>query len=271
MPEKEAQKNRLGITRRDFFKNAGVVAGGTAIGVGALPVMPGKMFSNKADAAQSEASKKFKFEIPPSPIPEADIKEVVDTDVVVLGAGIGGMCAAISAAESGAKVIMLEKKKTFTANGGWNGAIGSRLQKKMGIHIDRDEIVAEFMRWAAFKADQKIITLWADNSGKVMDWILDMTDAAGIVSTIESDLRKGGYYHHYKTGHLFMTQDENVPPGNKFLLPVLEANAKKKGVDIHYKTPAKQLDNLREKKTAELPVSLLKPMQAIFGVVPKRP
>ena len=241
MSEKEKDQNRSGITRRDFFKSAGVVAGGTAIGVGALPVMPGNMFVKKADAVEAGADKKFKFEIPPPPIPEKDIKEVVDTDVVVLGAGIGGMCAAISAAESGAKVVMLEKKKAFTANGGWNGVIGSRLQKKMGIHIDRDEIIAEFMRWSAFKADQKIISLWADNSGKAMDWILDMTDAAGVISTIESDLRKGGSYHHYKTGHLFMNQDEKIPPGNRFLLPVLEADAKKNGVDIRYKTPAQQL------------------------------
>ncbi|MCP4626511.1 MAG: FAD-dependent oxidoreductase, partial [bacterium] len=241
MSEKEKNQNRSGVTRRDFFKSAGVVAGGTALGVGALPVIPGNMLVKQAGAVQADAAKKSKFEIPPAPISDNDIKEVVDTDIVVLGAGIGGMCAAISAAESGAKVVMLEKKKAFTGNGGWNGAIGSRLQKKMGIHIDRDEIVAEFMRWSAFKADQNIITLWADNSGKAMDWILDMTDAAGIVSAIESDLRKGGAYHHYETGHIFMNQDEKIPPGNHFLLPVLEANAKNKGVDIRYKTPAQQL------------------------------
>jgi len=241
MPEKEKKQNRSGVTRRDFFKNAGVVAGGTAIGVGALPVMPGNMFVKKAEAAQADSNKKFKFETPPPPIPEEDIMEVVETDIVVLGAGIGGMCAVISAAESGAKVVMLEKKKAFTANGGWNGVIGSRLQKKMGIDIDRDEIIAEFMRWSAFKADQKIITLWADNSGKAMDWLLDMTDAAGIISTVESDLRKGGSYHHYKTGHLFMNQDEKESPHNKFLLGVLEGSAKKKGVDIRYKAAAKQL------------------------------
>jgi len=241
MSEKEKKQNRSGVTRRDFFKSAGVVAGGTAIGVGALPVMSGNMFVKKVAAAQPDSNNKFKFETPPPPVPESEVKEVLDTDVVVLGAGIGGMCAAISAVESGAKVVMLEKKKAYTANGGWNGAIGSRLQKKMGINIDRDEIIAEFMRWSAFKADQKIISLWADNSGTAMDWILDMTDAAGVISTIESDLRKGGDYHHYKTGHLFMNQDENVPPGNHFLLPVLEANAKNKGVDIRYKTPAEQV------------------------------
>ena len=75
MPEKKAQKNRPGITRRDFFKNAGVVAGGTAVGIGALPVMPGNMFVKKAEAEQVDAGKKFNFEIPPAPIPEKDINE----------------------------------------------------------------------------------------------------------------------------------------------------------------------------------------------------
>ena len=52
---------------------------------------------------------KTSFEVPPPPIPPRDIKEKITTDVVVVGAGISGLTAAISAAEAGAKTILLEK------------------------------------------------------------------------------------------------------------------------------------------------------------------
>ena len=39
----------------------------------------------------------------------------------MLGAGISGLCAASSAAEAKAKVIVLEKRDTYTFHGAWNG------------------------------------------------------------------------------------------------------------------------------------------------------
>ena len=44
------------------------------------------------------------FEIPPPPIPPGDIRETVEADVVVIGAGISGLTAALSAMEAGANV-----------------------------------------------------------------------------------------------------------------------------------------------------------------------
>ncbi len=52
---------------------------------------------------------KASFEIPPPPVPARDIKEKITTDVVVVGAGIAGLTAALSAVEAGAKAIQLEK------------------------------------------------------------------------------------------------------------------------------------------------------------------
>jgi hypothetical protein len=43
---------------------------------------------------------------PPPSIPVRDIKEAITADVVVIGAGIAGMTAAVSAAEAGATRIL---------------------------------------------------------------------------------------------------------------------------------------------------------------------
>jgi fumarate reductase flavoprotein subunit len=61
---------------------------------------------------------KYSFETPPASIPESDIREVVETDIVVVGAGPAGLAAAASAAEQGAKVVLLEAFHSISAPGG---------------------------------------------------------------------------------------------------------------------------------------------------------
>jgi len=53
------------------------------------------------------------------------------------------MSAALSAAEAGAKVVLIEKMPTFQARGSDNGYIGSRLQKNLGIEIDKNQVILD--------------------------------------------------------------------------------------------------------------------------------
>ena len=113
-------KSKLG--RRGFLKSA--VASGVA-GIAA---------SSPLIAVQKQAVPqtgcKQSWEIAPPPIPESEIKSTVTTDVVVVGAGIAGIATALSAAEGGLKVVVLEKGKTFSARGFDIAAVDSRVQKK---------------------------------------------------------------------------------------------------------------------------------------------
>ena len=103
-----------------------------------------------------------------------------NTDIVVVGAGAAGLFAALAAAQSGAKVIQIEKSDTFQGRGGDNTAIDSKLQKKLGIQLDKDKIVRELMHWGGGRLDETLVYLWANNCGKVMDLIIDMMDAEGL-------------------------------------------------------------------------------------------
>ena len=49
------------------------------------------------------------------------LKNTLETDVLVVGGGIGGLCAAISAAQGGAKVIVLEKANSRRSGSGATG------------------------------------------------------------------------------------------------------------------------------------------------------
>ena len=72
-------------------------------------------------------------EYPLPPVHPDDIKEKVDSDVVVLGGGISGLTAAPSAAEAGGKVTLLEKSPNINFRGVHNAAMASRLQKEAGM------------------------------------------------------------------------------------------------------------------------------------------
>jgi fumarate reductase flavoprotein subunit len=183
--------------------------------------------------------RKFSFEIPPDPIPPNNIKKTINTDVLVVGGGISGICTALSAAEAGARVILIEKTKSCLAFGGHNAAIGSRLQKKLGIEIDREEVILNLMKYAGNRPDQRLIRMWAYGSGETMDWVMNMTDAAGIEVTIDqypppaAFNNANEYYPQYFATHDFWK--------NELLMECLVDNALKKGVVMHFKTRAKQL------------------------------
>ncbi len=190
----------------------------------------------------------YGFEIPPDPIPSGDIKKNVNAEVVVVGAGIAGLSAAISAAEAGAKTVLLEKTATVQARGHDNAFIGSRLQEKLGIQINKDEIILNLMKHGANKPDQRLIRMWAEGSGKTADWLMDMTDAAGLEVMINhyppppafNNARE--YYPQYPVTHHY----HNEHPVAKCLLD----NALKKGVVTYFKIRAKLLLRIMNDRVA---------------------
>jgi fumarate reductase flavoprotein subunit len=188
----------------------------------------------------------WSFEVPPPPIREKDIKETFSTDIVVVGAGTSGKAAALSAAEAGASVIQIDKYKTFRWGGGHIAAIGSRLQKKLGIEVDKDDVCLQLMKWAGNKPDQRFYRLWADNSGAVMDWLMDLTDPLGIKTLMyqapfpEGFDWKKEYYPEFPVCH-WQTDGTTTTLNHFLLLNAAQNQALKLGVDIRYQTRAVQL------------------------------
>jgi fumarate reductase flavoprotein subunit len=187
------------------------------------------------------AKKVYGFEKPPKPIPASDIKKTITSDVVVVGGGIAGTAAAMSAAEAGAKPVLIEMTAKLKGPRGDTAVIGSRLQKKLGVEIDRDEVILNLMKYGANKPDQRLIRMWAEGSGQTMDWLLDMYDAYGIKMTIAqfpppADFDNATeYYPQYLATHRQQTENVNL------MLKCLKDNLLKRGVDVYFKTRAKQL------------------------------
>ena len=104
----EEQKSK-GLSRRDFMKGtgAGIAAAAAAAGSGLINVKPANAQEGPGVLnAELAAQQKWSFEIPPDPIPDSEIANTIEADIIIVGAGVSGLTAANAAAEQGASVVL---------------------------------------------------------------------------------------------------------------------------------------------------------------------
>ena len=122
------------LNRRQFVEGAGAAAAGVA----AMGALAGVAVADEQEAMTADKLEgaKWSFEIAPDPIPEDQISKTVTHDIVVVGAGMAGVCTAVSAAEEGADVILFSASSKAMSRGGSNHAIGSKYQVEKGIEYN---------------------------------------------------------------------------------------------------------------------------------------
>ncbi len=225
----------------------GVAPRGTGAGKERQPENgPGEIKGARRPEGKPYISGKWTYELPSSPIPADEVTTSFSADVIVVGAGASGKAAALSAAEAGARVIQIDRHTTYRYGGGMIGAIDSRLQKSLGILVNKDDVCLQLMRHAGNKSDQRLIRLWADHSGAVMDWLMDFTDPRGVTTSVYQWPLPPGfdakteYYPEYTVSHV-QTDGTSSLLNHSLLLRPLEEAALKKGVEIRYQTRAVQL------------------------------
>jgi fumarate reductase flavoprotein subunit len=164
---------------------------------------------------------------------------------------MAGLAATHAAAEAGAKVVLLEKMKTFSARGYANGAINSKAHKMAGVELDKEEIIAELVRWASNRVQQKLIRTWADKSGEVMDCYIDLAEANGLIAEIDPEsFVISPFYKEYRTTVKFRKPEDTGWFFEPRIAAIIEKEARKHGADIRYKTPAEQL--VKDEKTGKI-------------------
>ncbi|MBO1264862.1 FAD-dependent oxidoreductase [Proteiniclasticum sp. SCR006] len=100
-----------------------------------------------------------------------------ETDIVVVGAGIAGLSAAMEAVELGAKVILVEKMPivggSTTRSGGKILAAGTDIQKAHGIE-DSAEAFGDFlMEVGENQVDEDYVRLIAEKSNENLEWLIE--------------------------------------------------------------------------------------------------
>ena len=233
--------SRKGITRREFLKGSAATAV-TAAAMGLLTACSAGEPTN-SEPTKTEPPTTLKWNEAPAKIAEDQINETVETEVLVVGGGCAGLFAAASAAENGAKVMMIEKLLFHSTERHWLGAVGSRAAKEAGVDFDKRELVEELMKYASCRADQKLIQLWADRSGETIDWLADLMaeKVPGTKMHMEWDIGHGshGSYKVFPTMHNL--QNDDTQETVDYFVPVVDY-IKSLGVEIRYETPLVQIE-----------------------------
>ena len=153
----------------------------------------------------------------PESIPE------IDCDVVVIGGGIAGLSAAISAMNAGAEVILLEKAPKLQRGG--NSAIADaqiryphEADEYCPTRQTKEDFFDAFMRVSRGRANKELVQVVVDNAADVVDWLTGMgiewekgyPHVAGyrrqpvgggwqLVDTLYKHLERGGVHIAYET------------------------------------------------------------------------
>lgn len=120
---------------------------------------------------------RFSWSVSPEPILEDKIIKQEQADVVIIGAGHAGTCAARSAAEAGASVIVLEQQpeeKQWILGIGEIGHINSKWQARHGLPpVDVDEFVNDWQLRTNNRSNVRLIRTYAEQCGDCFDWFIE--------------------------------------------------------------------------------------------------
>jgi uncharacterized protein with FMN-binding domain len=201
----DGEKSGKGLSRRDFLKGAAAASavGVATLGLGSCATPPTKPIQAGTPpeapeggpsvlSAESYQNMKWKFEEMPKeyPIPDSRISKTITHDVIIIGSGMSGLCAAVAAKEDGADVRVISAGKRAISRGGSNHAIGSRKQKELGIDYGPDTETGRHAakvekHSASCYVDERKWSTWINNSGKAMDWMIDKMATKGLKVCLE--------------------------------------------------------------------------------------
>ncbi len=132
--------------------------------------------------------------------------EIIDADVVVMGCGATGMCAALTAAEAGAKVVVLEKQGHIGGNCAYPEglfAVNSPLQEAEGIECPTKlELISHELQFNNFRITWDYWSNYIDGSGASIQWLLDHDVRFDRVDTMFGSKRIFHYAEGGKCGQM---------------------------------------------------------------------
>ena len=146
-------------------------------------------------------------------IDEAAITETIDTDIVIVGAGNGGMFAAAYAAANGLNFRVIEQNSAVQDTRHWYGAIDSAAAKEAGVPAtDKAKLLSEISRYASGKCDQRVVKTWINESAAMHDFMRGILEG------------KFGWTCEFTSGAEAAWPAENAEHNTDYLYPVQEHN-----------------------------------------------
>ena len=184
--------------------------------------------------------------MPPEPVNADSVAEELVADVVILGAGIAGVSCALSAAQNGAGVIVLEKMANWSARGGNIGVASSAFMREQGYENDIYEVAREWIKRCMNRCDEKIVWEYLKNGGRAMDWLMELITRPeyGARPALQGCIYKGETYREIIGSHRFFDGPmarKGARPGAADAVFAMHSEAVKLGPRFLFKTPGEQL------------------------------
>ena len=168
--------------------------------------------------------------------------ENIKADVVVLGTGGAGMASAITAAEGGAKVVLLEKRPF--PGGASNTPVGFGFVKR--DRESQDKAFKIHMEGTLWTANADLVRAFCDTSGEIPAWLTGMGVQAdfpnqGIPMAAEPAPGAGRFQAAVDTEGYCSLKAIGRGHGGAQLIKAMVARARELGVDILFSTPGKKI------------------------------
>ncbi|ACV22290.1 Fumarate reductase flavoprotein subunit precursor [Slackia heliotrinireducens] len=225
------------ISRRSFLTGA-TVAGIAAAGAGLTGCSNQPQTVADPDVAAGFAN--YEWETPPEPI--TDIAEFVDTDILVVGAGLSGCACACAAAENGGRVTVVEKTSSWNGRGGGFGAIKSRYMDEQNIVVDKVNAKQHWIAQCASRANEKLISKFFNDSEEASNWLLDKAEKRGCFVMVGAFYSQDDVYAEQPGYHMVMVPEGGELTSTGFAgAELLYLDAVEAGAEFVFDSPAVQL------------------------------
>ena len=187
-------------------------------------------------------------------IDETAITETVDTDILIVGAGNGGMFAAAYAAANGLNFRVIEQNANVQDTRHWYGAVDSAAAKEAGEPAtDKAKLLSEISRYASGKCDQRVVKTWINESAAMHDfmrsiledkygWVCDFTSGSEAAWPAENAEHNTDYLYPVQEHNYMASESASGTPRNELLLQYIQ----ELGYDVDFKTSLAKLEKNSE-------------------------
>ena len=187
-------------------------------------------------------------------IDEAAITETVDTDILIVGAGNGGMFAAAYAAANGLNFRVIEQNANVQDTRHWYGAVDSAAAKEAGEPAtDKAKLLSEISRYASGKCDQRVVKTWINESAAMHDfmrsiledkygWVCDFTSGSEAAWPAENAEHNTDYLYPVQEHNYMASESASGLARNELLLQYIQ----ELGYDVDFKTSLAKLEKNSE-------------------------
>lgn len=227
IPGQGTEKVQKGVSRRGFLAGASLLAVGGAL---AACSPSGDAQSNASSNSQG-STELGAWPFPATSYTFDDAVSVTDADIVVVGGGAGGTCAALNAVDSGAKVAWVERHSSLGGTAQFSEGIfgvNSNYQNENNISVTAEEVFKKYMEFSHYRTNPDLAHTLIERSGSTVNWMQEkgvtFYDCLSVVATDPNSLRTWHLYDGFGVQAFKTLADQAIAGGAEVFLETTGSN-----------------------------------------------